>query len=137
MEHIPRRGRLPTEPGPYCSEIGHTSPLISSPVKSPPYNSVGMDSSDDNSCKCMLFYLYGILIIITIFSCDYLKDCDIDSLHSNYVVLCPLPEVHLIFMMLQELIFFHLQVVGCHYYCPFLLLFIMLVVAVRVEHGTP
>lgn len=54
VEHIPRRGRLPTEPGPYCSEIGHTSPVISSPVKSPPYNSVGMDSSDDSSCKCIL-----------------------------------------------------------------------------------
>lgn len=27
-----RRGRLPTEPGPG----GHTSPLISSPIKSPP-----------------------------------------------------------------------------------------------------
>lgn len=51
---VERRGRLPTEPGPYCSEIGHTSPLISSPVKSPPYNSVGMDSSDDSSCKCIL-----------------------------------------------------------------------------------
>lgn len=55
VEHIPpRRGRLPTEPGPYCSEIGHTSPLISSPVKSPPYNSVGMDGNDDSSCKCIL-----------------------------------------------------------------------------------
>ncbi|PNF39105.1 hypothetical protein B7P43_G04148 [Cryptotermes secundus] len=54
VEHIPRRGRLPTEPGPYCSEIGHTSPLISSPMKSPPYNSVGIDSSDDNSCKSTL-----------------------------------------------------------------------------------
>lgn len=56
VEHIPRRGRLPTEPGPYCSEIGHTSPLISSPMKSPPYNSVGIDSSDDNSCKCMFHF---------------------------------------------------------------------------------
>lgn len=56
VEHIPRRGRLPTEPGPYCSEIGHTSPLISSPMKSPPYNSVGIDSSDDNSCKCMFYF---------------------------------------------------------------------------------
>jgi hypothetical protein len=54
VEHLPRRDRLPTEPGPYCSEIGHTSPLISSPVKSPPYNSVGMDSSDDSSCKRIL-----------------------------------------------------------------------------------
>lgn len=54
VEHIPRRGRLPTEPGPYCSEIGLTSPLMSSPVKSPPYNSVGMDSSDDSSWKCTL-----------------------------------------------------------------------------------
>lgn len=55
MEHVPRRVRLPTEPGPYCSEIGHMSPLILSPVKSPPYNSVGMDCSDDSSCKCILF----------------------------------------------------------------------------------
>ncbi|XP_021926859.1 kinase suppressor of Ras 2 isoform X2 [Zootermopsis nevadensis] len=54
VEHIPRRGRLPTEPGPYCSEIGHISPLLSSPVKSPPYNSVGMDGSDDNICKSTL-----------------------------------------------------------------------------------
>jgi hypothetical protein len=56
VELIPRRGRLPTEPGPYCSEIGHTSPLISSPMKSPPYNSMGIDSSDDNSCKCMFYF---------------------------------------------------------------------------------
>jgi hypothetical protein len=54
VEHIPRRGRLPTEPGPYCSEIGHISPLLSSPVKSPPYNSMGMDGNDDSTCKCML-----------------------------------------------------------------------------------
>lgn len=53
-EHGPRRSRLPTEPGPYCSDYGRTSPLLTSPVKSPPYNSVGMDSSDDNSCKSTL-----------------------------------------------------------------------------------
>jgi hypothetical protein len=62
VEHIPRRGRLPTEPGPYCSEIGHTSPLISSPMKSPPYNYVGIDISDDNSCKCMFCFNVELLL---------------------------------------------------------------------------
>ncbi|PSN43929.1 hypothetical protein C0J52_03779 [Blattella germanica] len=49
LEHVPRRGRLPTEPGPYCTDYGYTSPLLSSPVKSPPYNSVGLDGADDGS----------------------------------------------------------------------------------------
>lgn len=49
-----RRGRLPTEPGP-CIEHGYNSPLVSSPIKSPPYNSgaTGADS-DDSSYKCKL-----------------------------------------------------------------------------------
>lgn len=47
----PRRGRLPTEPGPNSSDYGQTSPLLSSPIKSPPYSSAGTDS-DDNSVKC-------------------------------------------------------------------------------------
>lgn len=47
----PRRGRLPTEPGPNSGDYGQTSPLLSSPIKSPPYSSAGTDS-DDNSVKC-------------------------------------------------------------------------------------
>lgn len=49
----PRRGRLPTEPGPNSSDFGQTSPLLSSPIKSPPYSSAGTDS-DDNSVKSSL-----------------------------------------------------------------------------------
>ncbi|XP_052124851.1 kinase suppressor of Ras 2 isoform X2 [Frankliniella occidentalis] len=48
-----RRGRLPTEPGPNCSDYGQTSPLLSSPIKSPPYSTAGTDS-DDNSAKSSL-----------------------------------------------------------------------------------
>ncbi|KAL0272418.1 UNVERIFIED_CONTAM: hypothetical protein PYX00_005394 [Menopon gallinae] len=48
--HAVRRGRLPTEPGPNCSsDLDYSSPLVSSPVKSPPYNSAG--DSDDSSYK--------------------------------------------------------------------------------------
>ncbi|EEB14308.1 predicted protein [Pediculus humanus corporis] len=51
-DFVTRRGRLPTEPGPNCSsELDYTSPLISSPVKSPPYNSAG--DSDDSSYKSL------------------------------------------------------------------------------------
>ncbi|CAG9774043.1 unnamed protein product [Ceutorhynchus assimilis] len=47
-----RRGRLPTEPGPETT--GFTSPVLTSPIKSPPssYNSIGNDS-DDSSNKSM------------------------------------------------------------------------------------
>ncbi|XP_066159270.1 kinase suppressor of Ras 2 [Euwallacea fornicatus] len=45
-----RRGRLPTEPGP--ETMGFTSPVFASPIKSPPYNSIGNDS-DDSSYKSM------------------------------------------------------------------------------------
>jgi hypothetical protein len=79
VEHIPRRGRLPTEPGPYCSEIGHTSPLMSSPVKSPPYNSVGMDSSDDSSWKCILFCFnveFDLELSQFVLFCEYFKVCE-------------------------------------------------------------
>lgn len=47
-----RRGRLPTEPGPDVL-AGYASPTLTSPIKSPPYNSAGTDS-DDNSYKCKL-----------------------------------------------------------------------------------
>ncbi|KAK3911842.1 Kinase suppressor of Ras 2 [Frankliniella fusca] len=47
-----KRGRLPTEPGPN-SDYGQTSPLLSSPIKSPPYSTGGTDS-DDNSAKSSL-----------------------------------------------------------------------------------
>lgn len=53
MEHhatVGRRARLPTEPGPEAM-AGYNSPILTSPIKSPPYNSTGTDS-DDNSCKC-------------------------------------------------------------------------------------
>ncbi|KAJ9587394.1 hypothetical protein L9F63_019095 [Diploptera punctata] len=51
----PRRARLPTEPGPYyTTEYGYTSPLLTSPVKSPPYNSVPLDSTDDGTYKSTL-----------------------------------------------------------------------------------
>lgn len=43
-----RRARLPTEPGP--ETMGLTSPVSTSPIKSPPYNSTGTDS-DDSSYK--------------------------------------------------------------------------------------
>lgn len=46
---VGRRARLPTEPGP--ETIEYTSPGLTSPIKSPPYNSLAADS-DDNSCKC-------------------------------------------------------------------------------------
>ncbi|KAK6625057.1 hypothetical protein RUM43_005348 [Polyplax serrata] len=47
-----RRGRLPTEPGPNCSsDLDYTSSIVSSPVKSPPYNSAG--DSDDSSYKSL------------------------------------------------------------------------------------
>lgn len=45
---VPRRGRLPTEPGPDTQ--GYSSPLLTSPIKSPPYTA--STDSDDNSCKC-------------------------------------------------------------------------------------
>lgn len=43
-----KRSRLPTEPGP---DTEYTSPILTSPIKSPPYNNAGNDS-DDNSYKC-------------------------------------------------------------------------------------
>lgn len=46
---VGRRARLPTEPGPEA--MAGYSPILTSPIKSPPYNSTGTDS-DDNSCKC-------------------------------------------------------------------------------------
>lgn len=46
---VARRGRLPTEPGP--DTMGYASPILNSPIKSPPYNHAGTDS-DDNSYKC-------------------------------------------------------------------------------------
>lgn len=49
---VGRRARLPTEPGPEAM-AGYNSPILTSPIKSPPYNSTGTDS-DDNSCKCKL-----------------------------------------------------------------------------------
>ncbi|EFA08276.1 kinase suppressor of Ras 2 isoform X1 [Tribolium castaneum] len=42
-----KRSRLPTEPGP---DTDYTSPILTSPIKSPPYNNTGTDS-DDNSYK--------------------------------------------------------------------------------------
>lgn len=46
-----RRERLPTEPGP--ETVGLTSPVSTSPIKSPPYNSAGTDSDDSSyKCKC-------------------------------------------------------------------------------------
>ena len=42
-----KRSRLPTEPGP---DTDSPSPILTSPIKSPPYNA-GTDS-DDNSYKC-------------------------------------------------------------------------------------
>uniref|UniRef100_A0A6P7GD17 Kinase suppressor of Ras 1-like n=1 Tax=Diabrotica virgifera virgifera TaxID=50390 RepID=A0A6P7GD17_DIAVI len=47
---VGRRGRLPTEPGP--NTMGYSSPLTTSPIKSPPYNhTVTSCDSDDNSYK--------------------------------------------------------------------------------------
>ncbi|XP_057665960.1 kinase suppressor of Ras 2 isoform X2 [Diorhabda carinulata] len=47
---VGRRGRLPTEPGP--NTMGYSSPLTTSPIKSPPYNhTLGGGDSDDNSYK--------------------------------------------------------------------------------------
>ncbi|KAJ8972622.1 hypothetical protein NQ314_000078 [Rhamnusium bicolor] len=51
MGTVVRRGRLPTEPGP--DTMGYTSPILTSPIKSPPYNNTGADS-DDNSYKCRI-----------------------------------------------------------------------------------
>nr|CAD7399029.1 unnamed protein product [Timema cristinae] len=48
-----QRARLSTEPGPNC-EYEHPSSLLSSPIKSPPYSSSGLDSSDDSSYKSTL-----------------------------------------------------------------------------------
>lgn len=55
---VERRGRLPTEPGPG----GHTSPLLSSPVKSPP-PTMQEPQSDDASCKCNCIHYYFSLCI--------------------------------------------------------------------------
>ncbi|KAL3272391.1 hypothetical protein HHI36_013868 [Cryptolaemus montrouzieri] len=44
-----RRARLPTEPGP-DTMAGYNSPLLTSPIKSPPSNNTGTDS-DDSSFK--------------------------------------------------------------------------------------
>ncbi|XP_045476146.1 kinase suppressor of Ras 2 isoform X1 [Harmonia axyridis] len=46
---VARRARLPTEPGP-DTMTGYNSPLLTSPIKSPPSNNTGTDS-DDNSYK--------------------------------------------------------------------------------------
>ncbi|KAF5306924.1 hypothetical protein FQA39_LY00154 [Lamprigera yunnana] len=47
---VSRRARLPTEPGP-DTMAGYASPILTSPIKSPPYyNNTGTDS-DDNSYK--------------------------------------------------------------------------------------
>ncbi|ENN76572.1 hypothetical protein YQE_07022, partial [Dendroctonus ponderosae] len=46
-----RRGRLSTEPGP--ETIGFNSPVSTSPIKSPPFNSTGNDSDDSSSHKSM------------------------------------------------------------------------------------
>ncbi|XP_017778982.1 PREDICTED: kinase suppressor of Ras 2 isoform X2 [Nicrophorus vespilloides] len=46
---VGRRGRLPTEPGPEAM-TGYSSPILTSPAKSPPYNNAGTDS-DDSSYK--------------------------------------------------------------------------------------
>lgn len=46
---VSRRARLPTEPGP-DTMTGYASPILTSPIKSPPYNNTGTDS-DDNSYK--------------------------------------------------------------------------------------
>lgn len=48
-----RRGRLPTEPGP--ETMGFTSPVSTSPIKSPPFNTIGNDS-DDSSYKCKYYF---------------------------------------------------------------------------------
>ncbi|CAH0564919.1 unnamed protein product [Brassicogethes aeneus] len=45
-----RRGRLPTEPGPE-TQAGYGSPILTSPIKSPPYSNSGGTDSDDNSTK--------------------------------------------------------------------------------------
>ncbi|CAG9856573.1 unnamed protein product [Phyllotreta striolata] len=46
---VGRRGRLPTEPGP--DTMGYSSPLTTSPIKSPPYNHSSAGNSDDGSYK--------------------------------------------------------------------------------------
>ncbi|XP_025832315.1 kinase suppressor of Ras 2 [Agrilus planipennis] len=46
---VGRRTRLPTEPGPE-GIAGYASPILNSPIKSPPYNNAGTDS-DDSSFK--------------------------------------------------------------------------------------
>lgn len=51
---VERRARLPTEPN---LVDGYNSPLISSPIKSPPYNSTAADS-DDSSYKCKFKYFF-------------------------------------------------------------------------------
>lgn len=51
-----RRARLPTEPGPETM-AGYNSPILTSPIKSPPYNNAGTDS-DDNSYKCKFLSRY-------------------------------------------------------------------------------
>ncbi|KAJ8959073.1 hypothetical protein NQ318_022329 [Aromia moschata] len=42
---VGRRARLPTEPGP--DTMGYTSPILTSPIKSPPYNNTSADSDDN------------------------------------------------------------------------------------------
>ncbi|XP_063222865.1 kinase suppressor of Ras 2 [Bacillus rossius redtenbacheri] len=47
------RARLPTEPGP-TTDYEHASSQLSSPVRSPPYSSGTLDSSDDSGYKSTL-----------------------------------------------------------------------------------
>ncbi|XP_018561202.1 kinase suppressor of Ras 2 isoform X2 [Anoplophora glabripennis] len=44
---VGRRARLPTEPGP--ETMGYASPILTSPIKSPPYSNTAADN--DNTCK--------------------------------------------------------------------------------------
>lgn len=53
---VTRRARLPTEPGP-DTMTGYNSPLLASPIKSPPSYNIGTDS-DDNSYQCESAWIF-------------------------------------------------------------------------------
>lgn len=77
---VVRRGRLPTEPGPGIGDHGYNS-LVSSPIKSPPYNSgaTGADS-DDSSYKCKL----DIISVTTPPTIRTITCCKLQQVHLSY-----------------------------------------------------
>lgn len=79
----PRRCRLPTEPGPETDY----SPVLTSPIKSPPYNSAGTDS-DDNSYKCEFLGFFGVFRLVVGFDWLVLTVFAFITLAMVYITYC-------------------------------------------------